>query len=46
MQKLSLAAGTGDIAAAQKAQRMQFDMIKEWNAGRGAHAKLPKARRP
>ena len=46
MQKLSLAAGTGDIAAAQKAQRMQFDMIKEWNAGRGAHTKLPKARRP
>jgi hypothetical protein len=46
MQKLSLAAGSGDIAAAQKAQRMQFDMIKEWNAGRGGHAKLPKARRP
>ena len=44
MQKLALAAGAGDVAAGQKMQRMQFDLIKEWNAG-GAQAKLPKAKR-
>jgi hypothetical protein len=45
MQKLGLAAGAGDVTAAQRMQRMQFDLIREWNAG-GAHAKLPKAKRP
>jgi len=37
-QKLSLAAGAGDMAAIQKLQRLQFDMIKEWNRGGGAKA--------
>ena len=46
MQKLALAAGAGDMGAAQKAQRMQFDLIKEWNASGGSHAKLPKAKKP
>jgi hypothetical protein len=46
MQKLSLAASTGDMAAAQKIQRMQFDLIKEWNASGSGRAKLPKAKKP
>jgi len=46
MQKLALAASAGDMGAAQKAQRMQFDLIKEWNASGGSHAKLPKAKKP
>ena len=46
MQKLSLAASTGDMAAAQKIQRMQFDLIKEWNASGGSHAKLLKTKKP
>jgi hypothetical protein len=46
MQKLALAAGAGDASAAQKMQRMQFDLIKEWNASGSARAKLPKSRRP
>ena len=45
MQRLGLAAGAGDVTAGQKMQRMQFDLIREWNAG-GAQAKLPKAKRP
>ncbi|MBW8769955.1 MAG: hypothetical protein JF589_09380 [Gemmatimonadetes bacterium] len=35
-EKLSLAAGAGDMAAVQKLQRLQFDMIKEWNRTGGA----------
>ena len=46
MQKLALAAGSGDVTSAQRAQRMQFDMIKEFNAGRSGHAKLPKGKKP
>jgi hypothetical protein len=46
MQKLSLAASTGDMAAAQKIQRMQFDLIKEWNASGSGRANLPKAKKP
>ena len=46
MQKLALSAGAGDVAAAQKMQRMQFDLIKEWNASGSGRAKLPKAKKP
>jgi hypothetical protein len=46
MQKLSLAASTGDMAAVQKMQRMQFDLIKEWNASGSGRAKLSKAKKP
>jgi len=46
MQKLALSAGAGDVAAAQKMQRMQFDLIKEWNAGGSGRTKLPKAKKP
>ena len=44
MQKLSIAASAGDAAAVQRMQRMQFDLIKEWNAG-GVRTKVPKAKR-
>lgn len=46
MQKLSLAASSGDMAAVQKMQRMQFDLIKEWNASGSGRAKLSKAKKP
>ena len=46
MEKLALSASSGNVAAAQKMQRMQFDLIKEWNAAGGARAKLPKAKKP
>ena len=46
MQKLALAASAGDMAAAQKMQRMQFDLIKEWNAAGSTRAKPPKAKKP
>lgn len=46
MEKLALAASAGDMTAAQKMQRMQFDLIKEWNAAGSTHAKLPKAKKP
>jgi hypothetical protein len=46
MQTLSLAASTGDMAAVQKMQRMQFDLIKEWNASGSGRAKLSKAKKP
>jgi hypothetical protein len=46
MEKLALAASAGDMTAAQKMQRMQFDLIKEWNGSGSTHAKLPKARKP
>ena len=35
-QRLSVAAGGGDMAALQKLQRLQFDMIKEWQLAGGA----------
>lgn len=44
MQKLSIAASAGDMSAVQRMQRMQFDLIKEWNAG-GVRSKVPKAKR-
>ena len=37
-EKLSLAAGAGDVGAMQKLQRLQFDMIKEWNRAGGVKA--------
>jgi hypothetical protein len=46
MQKLAISASAGDVAAAQKMQRMQFDLIKEWNAAGSTRAKLPKAKKP
>jgi hypothetical protein len=46
MEKLALAASAGDVTAAQKMQRMQFDLIKEWNGSGSTHAKLPKAKKP
>ena len=46
MQTLSLAASTGDMAAVQKMQRMQFDLIKEWNASGSGRAKLSKSKKP
>lgn len=45
MQKLSVAASAGDMAAVQRMQRIQFDLIKEWNAG-GIRTKATKGRRP
>jgi len=44
MQKLSVAAGSGDAAAVQRIQRLQFDLIKEWNAGGVTPAKSAKAK--
>ena len=44
MQKLSVAASAGDMTAAQQMQRLQFDLIKEWNAG-GVRSKAPKSKR-
>jgi len=44
MQKLSVAAGAGDAAAVQRVQRLQFDLIKEWNAGGVTPAKSAKAK--
>jgi len=44
MQKLSVAAGAGDAAAVQRIQRLQFDLIKEWNAGGVTPAKSAKAK--
>ena len=38
-QRLSVAAGGGDAAALQKLQRLQFDMIKEWQLAGGAKVK-------
>jgi len=46
MEKLALSASSGNMAAAQQMQRMQFDLIKEWNAAGGVRAKLPKAKKP
>ena len=46
MQKLALAAGAGDVVAAQKMQRMQFDLIKEWNAAGSTRAKPTRAKKP
>ena len=46
MEKLALSASAGNMAAAQQMQRMQFDLIKEWNAAGGVRAKLPKAKKP
>ena len=46
MQKLSVAAGSGDAAAVQRIQRLQFDLIKEWNAGGVTRAKAAKADKP
>lgn len=46
MQKLAIAASAGDMVAGQKMQRMQFDLIKEWNAAGSTRAKLPKAKKP
>ena len=45
MQQLAIAAGSGDVAAAQKMQRLQFDLIREWTSTGGARAKLPNARK-
>jgi hypothetical protein len=30
LQRLSLAAGSGDATAAQRMQQLEFDMIREW----------------
>jgi hypothetical protein len=38
-QRLSLAASGGDMAAMQKLQRLQFDMIKEWQLAGGSRVK-------
>jgi len=46
MEKLALSASSGNMAAAQQMQRMQFDLIKEWNAAGSTRAKLPKAKKP
>jgi hypothetical protein len=46
MQKLSVAASSGDAAAVQRIQRLQFDLIKEWNAGGVTRAKAAKAGKP
>ena len=46
MQKLSVAAGAGDAAAVQRIQRLQLDLIKEWNAGGVARTKSPKPGKP
>ena len=36
---ISLAASGGDMAAMQKLQRLQFDMIKEWQLAGGSKVK-------
>jgi len=43
MQKLSITASAGDATAVQRVQRLQFDLIKEWNAGGVSRAKTAKA---
>jgi len=37
-QRLSAAAGAGDMGAVQKLQRLQFDMMKEWSRTGGTKA--------
>ena len=44
MQKLSITASAGDATAVQRVQRLQFDLIKEWNAGGVTPAKSAKAK--
>jgi hypothetical protein len=46
MQTLSIAAGAGDMGAAQRMQRLQFDMIREWTGPAVGRAKAPKVKRP
>jgi hypothetical protein len=41
-QRLSIAASAGDVAAVQKLQRLQFDMIKEWQLAGGAKVRKVK----
>jgi len=46
IERLSLTAGAGDMAAVQKLQQIQLTLIREWASTGGAKAKLPRSKRP
>lgn len=46
IERLSLTAGAGDMAAVQKLQQIQLTLIREWASTGSTKHKLPKSKRP